>query len=242
MKKLCMVIRYECVTSIKYAFIFYLALSAVITVLYGVHYVLAGTLGGGMNCLELNTMIFIGILGVLRLTEDFKMMVQNGFTRTYFFLGTLSLFVFISGLMSLIDTIIANTLHTLIGNYSTFFGSLYGYRQPAIAAWFWLFLVYMLILSLTFLFALIINKLPKKAGIVLGVILGSVFLAGISFLFVGGSPENLVNHALSFLLKSFGFMEDGSIRLVYPFSMLILTAGALSVCSYFIMRRTELKV
>lgn len=242
MKKLSTVIRYECVTSIKYSFIFYLALSAVIAILYGIHYILTGILGGGMNCLEMNTMIFIGILGILQLTENFKMLIQNGFTRTYFFLGTLSLFAFISGFMSLVDTILANILHKLTGTYSTFFGSLYGYGQPVILSWFWLFLIYMLTCSLTFFFALVISNLSKKTAIISGVIFGTVLLAGVSFLFGPASSENFRNNILKFVIKGFGFMEDGSVRLVYPLSLIFLFAGILSICSYFIMRRTELKV
>ena len=242
MKKLSTVIQYECVTSIKYAFIFYLALSAVVVILYGIHYILTGVLGGGMNCLEMNTMIFIGILGILQLTEEFKMLVQNGFTRIYFFLGTFSRFAFMSGVMSLIDTIIANILHTLTGTYSTFFGSLYGYGQPVILSWFWLFLIYMLLCTLTFFFTLVFRNLSKKNAVIAGVLLGTALLAGISFLFSPASPENLRDHILKCMIKGLGFMEDGSIRMIYPLSLLILSAGFLSICSYFIIRRTELKV
>lgn len=242
MKKLKTVILYECVTSIKYTFIFYFTLSIVITALYGIHYILTGTLGGGMRCLEMNTMIFIGILGMTRLTENFKMLMQNGFTRTYFFLGTLSLFAFISGFMSLIDTVIANILHTLIGTYSIFFGSLYGYSHPIILSWLWLFLIYMLICSLMFFCALVVSNLSKKTAIIAGVMLGTVVLAGISFLFGPATPEDLRNRILGFLIKAIGFMEDGSVRLAYPFSLLILSVGTISICSYFVMRRTELKV
>lgn len=241
MKKLKTVISYECMTSMKYAFFFYPILYIVIAASYGIHYILTGTLGGSMNCLELNTMIFIGILGILQLTEDFKMLMQNGFTRTYFFLGTLSMFTFISVLMSLIDTITANILHRLTGTYNTFFGSLYGDGQPALLSWLWLFLVYMAVLSLTFFFALAIKNLSKKAAVIAGVIFGTILLAALSSLFGPASQDDLRNQILEFAVKSFGFMEDGSIRLRYPLALLGLSAGALSVCSYFIMRKTELK-
>ncbi len=241
MKKLVTVIRYECMTSIKYAFIFYLALTVVIIVACGINYILTGSFGGGINCLEMNTMIFIGILGILQLTEDFKMLIQNGFTRTYFFIGTISLFAFMSGFMSFADTIIANILHAAT-DYSSFFGSLYGYGKPAVFSWFWLFLIYMLICSLFFFASLVIKNLSIKGAIVLGVALGTGLLAGISFLFGPASPDSLKKSILRFALISLGYMEDGSIRLVYPFSVLIAVVGILSVCSYFMMRRTELKV
>lgn len=243
MKKLGTVIRYECVTSIKYLCIFYLALAAVVSILYGIHYFLTNDLSGGMNCLEMNTMIFLGILGILQLHEDFRMLMQNGFTRSYFFLGTISLFAFISCMMSLVDTIAANVLRSLTGgSYSTFFGSLYGYGHPAVLSWLWLFLIYMLVCSLTFFFSLAASNLSKKMALFAGVILAASLFGGISLLFGSSALESQKDRLIMLAVKSFGFMEDGTIRLIYPFMLLTVFAGILVVFSWLIMRRTELKV
>ena len=39
----------------------------------------------GTNCLEINTLFFVSILGALGFKEDFKTLIQNGFTRKYIF-------------------------------------------------------------------------------------------------------------------------------------------------------------
>ena len=107
MKKLGTVIRYECVTSFKYIWIFYAIEYAVVAAVFLLSYITNGSSGKiGTNGLEFNSFIYVGILGILGFKEDFKMLIQNGFTRKYIFLSTFSLFAFISGIMSLVDTIL----------------------------------------------------------------------------------------------------------------------------------------
>ena len=94
MKKLLTVIRYECETSFQYIWVFYLALACIIPAISGIIFLLASKIGS-INCLELNSIIFVSIVGILQMKEDFRMLMQNGFTRTYIFLGTMAQFVFI---------------------------------------------------------------------------------------------------------------------------------------------------
>lgn len=86
MKKLGTVIRYECVTSFKYIWVFYICVFAAISVISAIIYISTGDMEKiGTNGLELNSMIYVGILGVFGFKEDFKMLIQNGFTRKYIF-------------------------------------------------------------------------------------------------------------------------------------------------------------
>ena len=78
MKTLKSIIQYECMTSFKYIWIFYAiqyAIVGLITITIGL---VMGTFEDvGTNCLELNTLVYISILGVLGFKEDFKMLIQN---------------------------------------------------------------------------------------------------------------------------------------------------------------------
>ena len=88
MKKLRMVVQYECVTSFKYIWIFYAVVFAVIAVISAIIFLVEGSLElVGTNCLEVNSLVYVGILGALGFKEDFRMLIQNGFTRTYIFSG-----------------------------------------------------------------------------------------------------------------------------------------------------------
>lgn len=105
MKKLKSVIQYECITSFKYIWLFYgiqYAVVALITLIIGIS---TGTFECiGANTLEINSLIYVGVLGVLGFNQDFKMLLQNGFTRKIIFIATFSMFCFISGIMAFIDT------------------------------------------------------------------------------------------------------------------------------------------
>lgn len=93
MKTLKSIIQYECMTSFKYIWIFYAiqyAIVGLITITIGL---VMGTFEDvGTNCLELNTLVYISILGVLGFKEDFKMLIQNGFTRKYIYIATIAMF------------------------------------------------------------------------------------------------------------------------------------------------------
>ena len=82
MKKLGTAIYYECATSFKYIWIFYAVIFAVIASVAAVIFMGTGSMEHvGTNAMEINSMVYVGILGALGFKEDFKMLIQNGFTR-----------------------------------------------------------------------------------------------------------------------------------------------------------------
>ena len=120
MKKLRILIQYECMTSFKYIWLFYAIMYAIVLLIYIMVSAITGdSETAGTSCLEMNTFIYVGILGALGYSEDFKMMIQNGFTRKYIFAATLSMFAFIGGIMSFVDTVMGNLLHYFVPNYSS---------------------------------------------------------------------------------------------------------------------------
>lgn len=242
MKKLKTVIAYECATSFKYIWIFYLIVFSAVAIISVIAYVSTGNLDKvGTNALEVNSMIYVGVLGVLGFKEDFKMLIQNGITRKYIFLSTFSLFAFVSSIMALVDIILANVLHTLSSGYNSLFSGLYGYEHTILINWLWLFLVYMLICCLLYLITLTINKIGKTASIFTGVTLGLIIVLIIPVVVKFILPQDFTNQVIEFSLKAIGFMADGTINFIYPILLLILIAGILSTCAYFVIRRTELK-
>ncbi|MGO0861956.1 hypothetical protein, partial [Clostridioides difficile] len=146
MNKLFSIIRYECATSFKYIWIFYAVQYAIVLLVLSITNMVDMKIG----TLETNSLIYISIVGVLGLKEEFKMLIQHGFTRKYIFTATLALFVFISGIMAMVDTILGNMLHHFLQWYPSLYGSIYGYENIGMN-FLWLFLVYMLICSLTYL-------------------------------------------------------------------------------------------
>ena len=78
MNKLKSIIQYECMTSFKYIWIFYAIQYAIVSLITLIIGISIGTFENiGTNALEINTLIYVSILGVLGFKEDFKMLIQN---------------------------------------------------------------------------------------------------------------------------------------------------------------------
>ena len=240
MKKLKAAIQYECLTSVKYVWLFYLiqyAAVALITVI--VMLSVNTTEEVGTNCLEFNTLIYVGILGGLGAKEDFRMLIQNGFTRRYIYLATLSMFAFISGIMALVDTVMGNGLHYFLNGYSSMYGAIYGYYH-FFANWLWLFLLYMLVCSLLYLVGLAVNRYGKRILLYSGAaLLGLVLIVTAMFRYI--LPGETARSALNFLAGAMGFMSDGTKHLGLPLLTLFLITAVLELGAYAVIRRTELR-
>lgn len=239
MKNLKSIIRYECTTSLKYLLFFYpiqYGIIALISLIIGMS--MGSFEDVGTNAIEMNSLIYVGVVGVLSLRQDFKMLIQNGFTRKYIFIATFSMFCFISGTMAIIDTAVGNILHHLNNNYASLYGSLYGYEN-IFMNFVWLFLIYVLVCSLLYLVILIINKVGKTISIYLGCFLGGIVLLVIALFRYVFSIEVTTN-ILQFLTKAMGFMSDGTINSLFPAFTLLLLIAILASGSYTVIQRTEI--
>lgn len=239
MKKLKSIIQYECMTSFKYIWMFY----AIQYLSVGFISIVIGLVLGnfddiGTNFLEINALIYVGILGVLGFHDDFKMLIQNGFTRKYIFIATISMFCFISGTMAFIDTVVANMLHYINNGYLSLYSSLYGYEN-IFMNWLWLFLLYVAFCSLLYLVILVINKVGKVISIYLGVIFGGIILLVVA-LFRYVFTAEVISDILKLFMKVMGFMANGTINYIFPVLTLLVFVTILAVGSYTIIRRTEL--
>ncbi len=239
MKNLKSIIQYECMTSFKYVWLFYAIQYAIVGFITIIIELVMGTFEDvGTNCLEMNTFVYIGILGALGFKEDFKMLIQNGFTRKYIFIATFSMFCFISGIMAFVDTAVGNLLHYFNSNYASFYGVIYGYEN-IFMNWLWLFLIYVALCSLLYLIMLITNKAGKTLSIILGIIFGGVILLIIALFRYVFTAEN-IHSILEFLMNAMGFMADGTINYIFPALTLFILAAILGIGSYTILRHTEL--
>ena len=243
MKKLRTVVQYECVTSFKYIWIFYAVVFAVIAVISAIIFLVEGSLElVGTNCLEVNSLVYVGILGALGFKEDFRMLIQNGFTRTYIFLATLSLFGFVAGILALVDTIVGRGLHTLLpGGYDSVFGALYGYQYSPVLNWLWLFLVYLTVCCLFYLAILVINRLGKVSSLTLGIVLAMVIVLVLPVVFRFLLPRRVTEQIRRFLMGAMGFPRGGEVNLLFPILFFMAVFLLLGTASYLVIRRAELK-
>ncbi len=242
MKKLQTAIRYECLTSVKYIWTFYtIMLSSVAVVFITLKLCLGNSDNINMSALENSSIIYIGILGIMGFKEDFKMLIQNGFTRKYIFISTITMFMFMSATLALLDTFVGLAMPLMIPDYRTLFGLVYSYKNQYLINWFLLFLTYTFVSSVTYFLVVLFNKIGKiffiSFIIALGMFLGFI----LPLLFVYVIPENVVQNIFTFLSRIAGFTANGTINYLYPIASLIITSGIFGGLTYLILRRTELK-
>ena len=235
-----MCIRDRCMTSFKYIWLFYAIQYAIVTLIMLIIGISTGTFEDiGTNVLEINSLMYVGVLGALGFSQDFKMLLQNGFTRKIIFIGTLSMFFFICGTMAFIDTIVGNLIHYFNHDYSSLYSSIYGYDN-IFMNWLWLFLAYVFICCFLYLAVLALNKAGKMVFIALGVILGGGILMTIA-LFRYVFSRELVNKIADFFMRAMGFMSDGTVNYFFPAITLILIISVLSCGAYAVICSTELR-
>ena len=82
MNKLKSIIQYECMTSFKYIWIFYAIQYAIVGLITLIIGIVSGSFENvGTNCLEINTLFFVSILGALGFIEDNKTLHTQGRAR-----------------------------------------------------------------------------------------------------------------------------------------------------------------
>ncbi len=242
MKKLKALTCYECVVSFKYIWFFYGILYGITAIVTAIVFVATGGRElAGSNGLEFSSMIYMGVMAGLGSRDDFKMMIQNGFTRTYIFLSTFSGFAFIAAVMAAIDTAAGNLMHGITG-YHSVFGFLYGYGRFPIFNWSWLFFLYLLVSCLVWLIVLGIRKIGKTASLIGGFSLIIVLFVMVPALFQFVLPAHTVAGIVRALARMAGFLGDGRINLAYPLLTMAALITAAAAGTYQILKRTELHI
>lgn len=239
MSKLKSAILYEYSTKIKAMVLFYLIQYLIVALIFSIVAISVGGEEIGSNALEFSSVIFISVIGVLGYKEDFKALIQNGYTRKYIFGATICMFILLAGTMALIDTIIGNSIHYFSDNYFTLFGSLYGYGNVFLN-WLWLTVLYLMFCSLFYLAVLVINRVGKMVSLFIGVGLSCIILL-VTSLFRFVFSQEFVSAAAEFVMKAMGFMSNGTINLFFPILSFLVIGAVFGIGSYAVIRRTELK-
>ena len=239
MNKLKAAVLYECSVKMKAIGIFYLIQYSITAFIFLMVALFTEGQEIGSNALEFSTVVFVSVIGVLGYKEDFKALIQNGYTRKYIFLSTVCMFAVIAGVMAFIDTVIGNTIHYFVDSYFTLFGAVYGYGN-IFANWLCLTVLYLVFCSLFYLGVLVINKVGKIKSLFIGVVLsGAVLIAIAMFRFV--LSDKAVRSVAEFMMRAMGFMGDGTVNFAFPVISLLIVGAVLGAISYAVIRRTELK-
>ena len=230
---------YEYLTKVRAIGIFYLIQYSIVALIFAIVAICTEGKETGSNALEFSSVVFVSVIGVLGYKEDFKALLQNGYTRKYIFGATVCMFTLLAGTLALIDTIIGNSLHYFNDNYFTLYGGIYGYGN-VFANWLWLTALYLMFCSLFYLAVLVINRVGKTVSLLIGVVVCGIILLVIA-LFKFVFPDELVSKTWEFMMKAMGFMGDGTTNLFFPVLSFLVIGVAFGIGSYAVIRRTELR-
>ena len=230
---------YEYLTKVRAIGIFYLIQYSIVALIFAIVAICTEGKETGSNALEFSSVVFVSVIGVLGYKEDFKALLQNGYTRKYIFGATVCMFTLLAGTLALIDTIIGNSLHYFNDNYFTLYGGIYGYGN-VFANWLWLTALYLMFCSLFYLAVLVINRVGKTFSLLIGVGVCSIILLVIA-LFQFVFPDELVSKTWEFMMKAMGFMGDGTTNLFFPVLSFLVIGVVFGIGSYAVIRRTELR-
>ena len=238
MSKLKSAVLYEYLTKVRAIGIFYLIQYLIVALIFAIVAICTEGKETGSNTLEFSSVVFVSVIGVLGYKEDFKALLQNGYTRKYIFGATICMFTLLAGTMALIDTIIGNAINFFNSNYFTLYSSLYGFGN-VFANWLWLTALYLVFCSLFYFAVLVINRVGKTVSLLIGVGVCSIILVIALFQFV--FPDELVSKTGEFMMKAMGFMGDGTINLFFPILSFLVIGVVFGIGSYAVIRRTELR-
>ena len=239
MTKLKSAVLYEYLTKVRAIGFFYLIQYLIVALIFAIVAICTEGKETGSNALEFSSVVFVSVIGVLGYKEDFKALLQNGYTRKYIFGATVCMFTLLAGTLALIDTIIGNSLHYFNDNYFTLYGGIYGYGN-VFANWLWLTALYLMFCSLFYLAVLVINRVGKTVSLLIGVVVCGIILLVIA-LFQFVFPDELVSKTWEFMMKAMGFMGDGTTNLFFPVLSFLVIGVVFGIGSYAVTRRTELR-
>lgn len=235
-KKLITGIKYQLIDLMKPLLIFYAIEYGLVVVSLFIT-ANAGDARITLSGLEMNSFIFLAFCSVLTFNDDFKFFIQNGMTRKTIFKSFICEFTIVSFLMALIETIIAQTLHTKY-DYQYLFRTIYGDNHNVVISFIWLYTLYFMITLIVYTSATIKNIVGKKTFIIalVSLVLSAlIFIPALNL----ATDGKLSNTFIPLLSKVFGFV-DGKIILFYPIFTFAIIATIAVIGSYLLTRKTEL--
>lgn len=245
MSKLRPLVAFEITTAIKYLTIFYCIEFSMVAVTLLLTWLGRGSLDHPyFACMESCAMIFIFIFGIFGFAEDYKMLLQNGFTRCYIFIATLALFLQTAATLALVDTLAARFLEGVAHGYWSLFTAIYGPNHTLWLQGLWRFGVCLVLVCVGYFCALTVTRLGTKRALILGIALWCAGVVILPMAFREWLPDalryDIGTGVETFIYHCAGFTAEG-VQLANPLlSLAVLAVVGFAIC-FALMRRAPLR-
>ena len=237
MKKLKAVLGYKSLFCVKPFIVFYTLLSLFIILNLITHNTIFYGEKNDLTSVELYSVFFAGIIALGYCPEDFKNLLQNGFTRKYIFISTVIMILCVSAIIAFINTIIGLILSAILPDYHTLF-TLFGLKNQHFVNFLLLFLSYTLMSCIFHFFIVLYHRIGKTLFIVFITTLCMILLFAVPILFAYIIPTSIAKGILTPISWIIKFAEHGILNIILLYITASIILGGLT---YLILRRTELK-
>ncbi len=246
MEKLKEAVRFEVVSTLKYLSFFYCIEYSMLAVTFLLTYLGRGGIDRPyFGAMEICSVIFIFIFGILGFQEDFKMFLQNGFTRRCIFVAVLTFFILSALLLALVDSLAASLLGHLSSGYFSGFEAIYGEGHAWGVQLLYRFELYLVIACVGYLGALVVVRFGKWRMMILGLVLVCLCFMILPVVFREILPDalrySLATHVELFFYGCVGFTGNETIRFIYPLITFAVLAGIGFGGAYALLRRVSLR-
>lgn len=238
MNKLKSMLEYELKTSIRTIAIYYAIFYAIYALVFIILDATLGKLEESNSSMETSDAVFLIIFGFLGYRIDFKMLIQNGFTRKQIFASGTLFFIFVTGVMSLIHTVVTGGLLKIIGCHCSGFDLAYG-DQNFITKWIFIFMFYAVILFFSYFLAILLNRFDVgiRKYVMLAILGVIILVTAICNLLLS---HEMITKIVEFISKILGFMDNGTINFLYPYTSGLIIMALLGFVNYRMIRRSEI--
>lgn len=228
-------IKYQLITVGKSFLIFY----GIVMVMrgIGIMYALMGDGKLGMAGTEVNSAIFMGFLGAFTFLEDFRFLIQNGYSRKTMLLSFLVEFCVAASIFALSDMVFEALTNGGFG-YRSLFTQLYG-TQNIVYQFLWCFLLNLFAGVVAFFTTVLLARLNKQQKMVFFAI-PVIIVMLVSLLEVQVTDGAIMEWVFERLQWLFGFTVQG-VHYTNPIIFFIAGAGMFYAFAYLATRRAPVK-
>lgn len=194
--------------------------------------------------MEMSSVIFIVIFGVMSYLAPFKLFLQNGVSRKTMFIGTGITFMVLSAIMAVTDTLISllgQKIGFLNGMYLFIYNGRYANNmgmQSIVEHILWTLCIYFTAFFIGYFFGILYNKLNKMAKLLVSAGVPVIIL---SLIVLDSSANNARVLAVigRFFVWAFGF-QNGANPYIFMVACLVLSL-VFAIISFFMVRRATVK-
>ncbi len=180
--------------------------------------------------------IFMGFVGVSGFSEDFKLFMQNCFTRKEIFISQIIFFALTSAILAILSIImrVVSEILTNVIHITSLFNMIYEGRINIFTEFILTFFMGLLVSTVAYSITILLNRFDKrKVGF-------SFILVGVVLVAFFTTAPALTHEFFTAVAFAYGFTENG----IFPFNAVITLIVSLSLMTFIsnrLLQRLELK-